>query len=825
MWRLATLLLLLSGASALTYQVVWARLLSLSLGVSSQAVAVVVAAFFLGIALGSASAPRVLRRFDGFRAYLVVEGAIGVCGIALLHVLPRVGFAAAALPIPDPLGRFLVAFAALLLPTFAMGASFPLLTAAVVRGGSTGEGIGTLYAANTLGAVLGASLGGFWWIPAIGLDGATYVAAGLDFAVVLAGLAALPRLPPAVPAAAPDPAPGPRADGAMRGAALVVLAATGFASIATEVAWTRTLILVTGGTVFGFAAILTIFLAGLALGAAAVRRRLDRITSPASALFVVLVLLGASLAGSRAVLSLLPRLLAGAPGCAAAVDPLRLAAVAVTLLPPTLLFGAAFPLALAIRCPDPAGVRHGLGRAYAVNTVAGVAGSLLAALWWIPAYGTDAVLRGSALLLLALPFAWVPRVASRGVRRTGMAVAVAGAAFVLLGPGLRWEPLVLSVPDPDAAPGEAADVLFLREGRTAVVSVITRDGRYAIVQNNGWKESRLDREHPERGPVAETLLGVVPVVLHGRARSGFVVGYGGGVTARAMLATDLERLRVLELEAAIPAAVVSVLGADPARADARLDLVIGDARLDLATRDERYDVIVSQPSHPWRAGASALFTTEFFRLVRSRLAPGGVCAQWINLFRMDESTFRSLLGTFFDVFPHGFTLSVDETGDFLLFGCREELRVAWPELRDRVARLGAGAPAPPGLDDATDVLARFAWSRGGALRFANGAPRNTDRNLLSEVRLAALRPGPAGTVDPASLLDRRDAFDLAALLPPAECGDALAAIGNRLADRGDVTAARRAADRLRTVDAARAALLEERLAGGLRTPVPGAGGR
>ena len=86
-------------------------------------------------------------------------------------------------------------------------------------------------------------------------------------------------------------------------------------------------------------------------------------------------------------------------------------------------------------------------------------------------------------------------------------------------------------------------------------------------------------------------------------------------------------------------------------ADPRLRLHLNDARNALLLTDMRFDAIVSQPSHPWSAGASHLYTREFFQLVRDRLAPDGVMVQWIGLRFVDADLLRTLLASLTAVFP------------------------------------------------------------------------------------------------------------------------------------------------------------------------------
>src|SRR5690606_23470347 len=178
--------------------------------------------------------------------------------------------------------------------------------------------------------------------------------------------------------------------------------------------------------------------------------------------------------------------------------------------------------------------------------------------------------------------------------------------------------------------------VFMREGKTGLISLETSNGRDFKLYNNGLNESRIDARDPFNALLMESLLGIYPYLLHENPRSAFVVGLGGGATMRALEFTHIESLRVVELEPLMRDAVLSVLSPDAAGfTDPRLTLTFDDARSTLLMEQQSYDIIVSQPSHPWRSGAANLFTREFFEIVESRLNRGGIYAQWLALFRMD----------------------------------------------------------------------------------------------------------------------------------------------------------------------------------------------
>jgi spermidine synthase len=769
--------LVLSGIASLTYQVVWVRLLSLSIGSTSVSISTVLAAFFLGMALGSYLAERITRnRIDTLRSYVVLESLIGLSGLVLLPVLLNLdGLIARSPVLGTALGlKFTLAFLLLSLPTACMGATFPVMASILVRTQQQfGRHIGQLYSLNTAGAVLGAALCGFLFVPNWGLDGAVYIAVGLNLSI--AGVALVLdrfwQLPPLDFSGTSAAAPQVRLNASgkkLRVRALIVLFATGFTSIATQVGWTKYLIIFTGSTLYGFSAILSIFLVGIALGAWVVRSRLESLYTPALWLAVGLGVLGGSLVLTRVWLSWLPPIygaLNHLQVASAIHHGVKYATVFLLLIVPTFLFGALFPVSLKLYCGDLSGVRARVGKAYAVNTLASILGAVAAGFWIIPTYGTDALLTAMAAVLLILPFLFLSALAQAAHR-----VAVTGlAALGMLGtwqlPHLDYADLIASVDyryDDDARSGEEPRFLFLKEGKAGVISLVSYDEQVAKLQNNGINESIIHIVDPDRALVTETLLGLIPYLLHKDPGNAFVLGFGGGITTRTLTLTDIRTIRVVELEPAVLDAL-RVLDRDGFGVfqDPRVQLTTNDARNTLLTEDRRYDVIVSQPSHPWLAGAANVFTADFWWIARSRLNEGGVFGQWVNLFHMDAMTLRSIFKAFYSVFPHGLSFANLDTGDLLLVGSGCPVAFDYSRIEAVLGsqRLKAVLDGQ-GIHTVNDLLWYFALSRDEMLAAAGDAPANTDRNIISEVRLSRLVSQPQGDQDPYAFLRRSFGLDL-----------------------------------------------------------------
>ncbi len=651
----------LSGFAALLYQTAWMRQFSLVFGTSEVAVATVLAAYMGGLALGA----RVVERYlDRVRRPVLAYGALEF-GVALgALAVPALLIGAESLMVaaigdqPAPPGSegwaqtafyLLTAFAVLVLPTALMGATLPLLTRHVVRTeAQIGARTGLLYAINTLGAVGGALVAAFWLLPDLGLRGTVYVGAGINVAVFLiaallsrsqraqsrAGL----RSVPAQRGSAPAIPPLRERLGFGRHWILPVMLASGAVSFVYEVLWTRMLSFVLGGSIYAFATMVASFLLGIAAGSA-IASALARSRRIAEVAFIVtqIAIAGCSIAIYLAIDTLVPEH-AGLRG--------NVAMAIVVLLPATLFIGATFPLAVRILTDQPRAAAGAAARIYAWNTVGAIAGALLAGFVLIPELRFEGAIRvavfGNALLALLTCLA---------VARAPLAWSAA-TALVCLAVGLGFR-----APAPDrllrASPlnvGSAGVLRYYDVGRSATVVVLEQDGTL-MLRTNGLPEALIDIPGAAPRFSGEFWLAPLAVIARPGVESMLVVGYGGGIVVDGV-PPSVRRVDVIELEPKVIDAnrAIRELRAHDPLADRRVNLIVNDARGALALTDKRYDAIVSQPSHPWTAGASHLYTREFMQLARAHLAAGGVFVQWMNVAFLDEELLRSLAATLLDAF-------------------------------------------------------------------------------------------------------------------------------------------------------------------------------
>jgi spermidine synthase len=597
----------------------------------------------------------------------------------------------------------------------------------------------------------------------------------------------------------------------------VVLFFTGFVAIASEVGWTKYLSIFLGATIYGFTAILGVFLSGIALGSWTAKRYLRVPVAPSVTVAWALTALGASLLFARVGLAQLPAMLEFLSALDLSDDlhqGLKYLAVFVVLFPATFVFGGLFPVTLSMYCARVADLRHRIGKGYALNTVGSILGAAAAGFWIIPRFGTDWLLTATVVATLVLPWLFVDAHARLAQRAVAFALTVVLLAGSWQLPHLNYAELIAAARyrfDSDAMAGKKPRFMFLEEGKAGVISVVTYDEKKARLQNNGIQESYLGLVPAVKPPFTEVLLGLMPFLLHPDPKSAFVVGFGGGNTVQALADTPLQEIRVVELEPAVISAVAAIRdGEIPILQDSRVQLRLNDARNSLLVEGRSYDLIVSQPSHPWLAGAGNLFTRQFFEIAAARLNDGGIFAQWVNLFNMDATTLRSILQAYFQVFPHGFTFVNKTPGDLLLFGSKQPLvfdyrrigkRMRMPRIRRALAAAKVRRPEA--------LLWYFALSRAEALTAAADMPPNTDTRIYSEVRLAGMKVDPQGEEDPYKLLETHSSLDVLPYLNPDEAARMLYLAGRYFYRYFSTTRTRRAIARLENVDPSMAERLAE----------------
>ena len=653
----------LSGMSALMYQTAWTRLFSIAFGTSELAIATVLAAYMGGLALGSVVAGK---RADFIRHPIKVYGLLegGIAAAALLvpwmldfafHLYGSVFGSQSGPPASGGLIQtfyYLVAtFLIVGVPTAFMGATLPILAHHLVRRNSeVGPKIGLMYGINTAGGVAGVLLGAFVLLPAIGLNGLVYCAVlinGIIFvlAVWLSRYSAETqpsdiRVQAEAAASSITHTRLPAGRWFVPHWILWIMLLSGAASFIYEVLWTRLLGHMLGSSIYAFATMLSTFLAGIAIGGASGGWFSRKFSRPAMLMVFLQILIAIASAATYYALEFLLADSASAIG--------QIVLAMLVILPSALFIGATYPVAVRIYTRDVAEIGASSASVYAWNTVGAIVGAIVAGFILLPGAGFAGAIRFVVLLNLGLALISACFLFSEN-RSTKMGWAPSVLLVVFVGCLLMFNP-----PRPDNVVSSTSFEVFeptnMRElyfavGKSSTVMLSDSD-HYFDLRSNGLPEAQIffrGSMHPHN---SQRWLGLLPVLTRPDAESMLVIGLGGGTVVEG-IPQSVSSIDVVELEENIVEAnrlVGQWRNSDPT-SDERVTIVVNDARNALNLTQKKYDVIVSQPSHPWTAGASHLFTQEFIRVMKSHLSEDGVLLMWMNSEFLTEDLLLSLMAT------------------------------------------------------------------------------------------------------------------------------------------------------------------------------------
>ena len=732
-WTLSNRLLFtaifVSGASALIYQLIWVRLLGLVFGVSSFAVATVVAVFLLGLGLGSYFFGRWSERArDPLRIYMYVElgiAATSLIAYLVIEALPvyrylyeyaynNLGFYGLSI------ARLLLSTLVLLPPVFLIGGTMPLLAKYFLRDpDSLGSSFSKIYYLNTLGACAGALLTGFVLVRYFGVIGTLIIAVGGN--VVVALIIALSKRS----AGAARPAAGERSPYSYM---LVFLFLTGFISLSYEMLWVRILSTYGLSTSQAFALILAGFLLGFSVGAWVVARKVDHrrdLEAWFSAVSIVT-------AFSGAVVLLLFRQFEAITILLADATPMRQLTLGMALaftvsFIPAVFMGILFPLGVRIYAHDIDRIGAKAGNTFFSNTLGCVLGSLLTGFVLIPFVG----MWNTTLILINLSLLIAVAFLLRGGRhaRTQWVslVVVAAVANLLVFTDSKTFHAELKGRDL-RAPAEGFDIIYYAEGLSGTVTAVER-GNYRGLFVDGQNVSGTD-------PVLladSKMLAHVPLLIAREPQVALTVGYGTGTTSGSMLLYDVE-VHAVEIEdKIIEAAPLFSRVNYESYADPDLEIVLDDARNYIATTDEEFSVIVTDVTNLKYKRNPYLYTREYFEIMRGALSADGVAAAWLPVGGLSFDDLRTLIATFDNVFPHttAWYFTQFPTHFIILVGTPAPTQVNLEELREGMARVESDLQSL-NVDNVYELASMLLLGEGDIDSLVDGAPIHTDNRPILE---------------------------------------------------------------------------------------------
>jgi spermidine synthase len=735
-----------SGCAALVYEIVWFQMLQLVIGSTAVSMGFLLAAFMGGLCIGSAGFPKLRINWHPLRTYAAIEAGIAICGLAAilgLPILDRVYVAGAEHGMPGMLLRGFLSAVCLLPPTILMGASLP----AIVRWvRSTPGGVawwGILYGGNTLGAVFGCLLAGFYLLRIHNMAVATYWAMAINLAVAGVSYFLAGRIPAESPEEPEEEellaVSSPLDSVQPRTPVYLAIAFSGAGALGAEVVWTRLMGMLLGSTVYVFSIILAVFLAGMALGSA-LGSYLSRAMRPRAALgWCQLLLTLATAWTAYMIANSLPYwpidpFLVTSPWFTFQIDMVR---CLWAILPPTILWGASFSLALAAAASPGEDPGRAAGSIYAANTLGSIAGALLMSLILIPWIGT----RHSQQLLIALPAVAGLIVLTPELRpRRSMGLSAALTAFMALAAALAAN--VPAIPGEVIAYGRRiatyvnkATILYTVEGRNSSVAISRWNDGATEVDVNGHVEATTEPYDMK----LQRMVGHLPALLHPDPKSVLGIGFGAGVSAGTFTRyPGIQKITVCEIEPVIPPTSTRYFAEQDYDVyhNPKTHIVYDDARHFLLTTTEKFDIIASDPLDVFVKGTAAIYSKEYFESVKQHLNPGGMFTLYVPLYESDERTVQSELATFFAAFPYATVWANTVNGqgyDLVFMGQMHPLAVDLDAVEQRLRRpdyaLVAESLHGIGIESAVQLFGTYAGQKSDLGRWVQGAELNRDADL------------------------------------------------------------------------------------------------
>ena len=711
------LIFILSGASALIYEVIWMRQLTLVFGSTVFATSTVLTAFMAGLALGSYYFGRKIdeSKMSPLKLYAILEVGIGgFCIIwpLLLSVLTAIYVLIYRHITTEfytlSLIRFVLTFGILLVPSTLMGGTLPVLTRFFVkRLEQLGTNIGILYALNTFGAVIGTVAAGFILIEAFGITWSLRVAIIINLGVALVAwiLALLAHnieedeetaiVHETTDSDEPTEQPQQIRIGTWhiqeRTLVLLAIGISGFCALAYEVLWTRIFVFFLGSTTYAFATMLAAFLFGIALGSMVFSRWVDRIQQPLIAFGIVQLGIGLFALVLMPAFESLYGITYALQSTFGGSRFWTFFSCFLVMSLPTFLMGASFPLVTKIYTGNTRQLGRSIGNVYAVNTVGSILGAFCAGFILIPLLNIRpsiilAVMLNTTIGFLLVMTGWQATKVQKATtvkqvtQGIGIGVPILNIGFAIILLLTLNQPLFLkSTIFKTQRPGDT--VVDYKEEIDATVTTLKDEEdvyRLYVDANQAADASRWDS--PSHRVIAH-----LPLLLHPNPRRALVVGFGMGLTSYSITQHGVQVDAIELSKGVISAAREHFIDVNGNIFENRLfNYSINDGRNHILMTEKKYDMVSTGIIHPLvSAGSSNIYTADFYRLCRRILTEDGVMCQWVPLHRLPEAHFKMIVRTFRHVFPET-TLWYKYTPDFvILIGTLERLTINYKDFIER----------------------------------------------------------------------------------------------------------------------------------------------
>lgn len=716
---------LLSGMCGLIYQVVWSRMLCLIFGHTTFAISTVLTVFMGGLALGSylfgqwadkeGKIKNLLSkagRSPVFLMYGLLEFLTGIYCLftpLLFNIIEEIYLKFPDLPFyVTNIFRFCLCILVLIIPTFLMGGTLPVISKFLIRTShELSKKLGFLYFINTIGAVTGTILSGFFLIDTFGLTLSLQVAALINIGIGLL-IYVVNKNPENILTCEEEKVLNQnnnnREDITERNEntllIFIIFAFTGFSSMVYELTWTRALSLILASTTYAFSTMLATFLFGIALGSIIYSKLCKKFTFTQKSFGWIEILIGIICLIIIPVIGKLPLIIIEIfPYVKTAYKFVLFTNFIICfliILSPTILMGFVFPLVGKLYTRNIAQIGKSIGNIYAVNTIGCILGSFITGFFLIPFAGIQNSLKLAVTINILsgfiLLYGYLKKLSHRII-----IIASTGLILTVLFLIPRWNPSVMT-----CGPFIYGDVyseeykelkssgdeffknfrlkylVFQKDGISCTVSVYKFNDKVVFLKVNGKTDASTTDDM-----ATQLMAGCLPLIYHKNPEDVFIIGLGSGITGKAVLDfPEVSSVTCAEIEPAVIEAehFFSAFNGNVMK-NPVFKIKVADARNEILASAQKYDVIISEPSNPWIAGIASLFTVDFYEICKNKMKPGGIYCQWLQLYRMAPEDVDMVMRTFYTSFPEGL-IWMGSTGDLLLLGSSQKLLFDYEKLEN-----------------------------------------------------------------------------------------------------------------------------------------------
>lgn len=716
--KMIYLFFFLSGFCGLIYQVLWAKYFGNIFGSSAYAHTTVLATFMGGLALGNLVLGRFADRTKVNLLYLygLVEIGIGLyCCIypnivlGIEQIYRTVGGQLNLVSINKGLLvlQFFLSSVSIIIPTFLMGGTLPIMTKFITQTRhELLNRISTLYFINSVGAVLGSLICGFYCIRLWGLDSSIEFAAIINMVIGLISLGIAKRL---------NEQPIKNSDTNLNSKAFnseyselqqrilfISIGLSGFASMLYEIMWIRTLIQFMGSSVYSFSIVVAAFIMGISLGSAFLINKQERLENLYFFYGFVQIMIALTMYFCVSNINFYTEWIWTIQQIfqpKAFVYPIFLfmnfLGVFAMLIIPTFFIGMTLPLVSSICTQDLRILGRGVGGVFSSNTIGCLLGTVVSGLIFLPYLGTEKSFLIGVIINWFIGIVVFLSLKKTEFRKWALASIVVLLFFHIFYPIHINKSLSLksmfrirnadgNLSFQEFTKNSLKKILFFKEDLDANVAIaltVEKGVEYTSLYING-KPDASDREDMP----TQLLIGHIPGLLHTNPKKVLVIGFGSGVTVGALTRhPSIERIDCLEISpAVIEAGKFFSHVNEQCLLNKKVHIIIDDAKNFLTLNKEKYDVIISEPTNPWTAGTASLMTIEAFENMKKSLNENGIILQWFHTYEMSNDIFSILGATFTKAFKF-VSVWKPAGGDCFFVGSLKPLNINFEQMKERMA--------------------------------------------------------------------------------------------------------------------------------------------